>query len=415
VVAHETTHALVDGLRGRYSDPSSPDQAAFHEGFSDVVALLSVFALRDVVKAVLDRGLRQAAPPGGGRLVHQRSVHPDALRQSLLLGLAEEMGQEISSVRGQALRRSVTLEPSPAWSQDNDYLEPHRRGEILVAAMMNAFLGVWTRRLESLGRIQGVYLDRERIAEEAADAADYLLTMSIRALDYTPPVHVEFPDFLSALLTADREIRPDDSKYRFRRELLESFCAFGIEPSSATTEEEGLWRPPEGPMAYDRIHFEAMCRDRDEVFRFVWENRKALGLFAGAYTRVETLRPCVRTAPDGFPLKETVAECTQQLELAASELLKLGIRKPHDMPDDTTVKLQGGITLIFDDRGTLKFAISNKLADPKKPETQRRQSVRLQYLWDFGYFAKGSSLNRRLSVLHRMRAMNSCRSVDEEW
>ena len=93
-----------------------------------------------------------------------------------------------------ALRRSVQLEPSV------DYLlcpvkfpafqESHRRGEILVAAMMRAFLNIWTSRLASLGYRGGPYLSRERVAEEAADAADYLLTMAIRALDYTPPIDI---------------------------------------------------------------------------------------------------------------------------------------------------------------------------------------------------------------------------------
>ena len=415
VVAHETTHALVDGLRGRFTDPSSPDQAGFHEGFSDVVALLSVFALRDVVKTVLDRSLaeasRRGAAPDG--LVHEKFLTPEALRQSVLLGLAKQMGEEMSSVRGQALRRSVTLEPEDIQADPEAFREPHRRGEILVAAMLNAFVEVWTTRLQSLGRIQGKYFDRERIAEEAADAADYLLTMSIRALDYTPPVHLEFGDFLSALLTADYEIRPDDSKYRYRDSLRRSFARFRIAPASPGGPEEGIWLPSLGDVNYECVHFDSMTRDRDEVFRFVWENRRGLGLFEGAYTRVETLRPCLRIAPDGFVLRETVVECTQLLELQASELAKLHIRKPDGMSEDTPVRLQGGIALIFDERGRMKFAISNQLAGTA--ETEERQSRRLQDLWDFGHFNKGASLNRRFSVQHRLRAMGSPRQIHEEW
>ncbi len=38
-MAHETTHALLDGLRDRYPDPSGPDQAGFHEGYTEVISV----------------------------------------------------------------------------------------------------------------------------------------------------------------------------------------------------------------------------------------------------------------------------------------------------------------------------------------------------------------------------------------
>jgi len=419
VVAHETTHALVDGLRVRFTDPSSPDQAAFHEGFSDVVALLSVFSLRDVVQAVLDRHLDGRVRRSGSRdpLIDEKHLTVEALRASLLFGLAEEMGQEMSSVRGQALRRSVQLPPSAAYLREEEFREPHRRGEVLVAAVMNSFLGVLVQRLRTLGRITGQSLDRGRVAEEAAEAADYLLTMTIRALDYTAPVHVEFPDFLSALLTADHEIRPDDTKYRFREHLRQGFRAYGIRPSPGTTDAQGLWlRPETREITHERTHFESMTRDPDEVFRFVWENRGPLGLSDGAYSRILSVRPCVRIAPDdGFPLRETVAECMQQLRVDAGRLASLGIEKPPQMPDTQEVSLEGGLTLIFDEYGRLKFAIAKRLYDKKRPEVQERQSRRLSDLWRYGHFRRGASLQRRFSAMHRLRMFGSARAYAEEW
>jgi len=37
IIVHETTHAILDGLRRQYARPSSADQASFHEGFADIV------------------------------------------------------------------------------------------------------------------------------------------------------------------------------------------------------------------------------------------------------------------------------------------------------------------------------------------------------------------------------------------
>jgi hypothetical protein len=294
--------------------------------------------------------------------------------------------------------------------------EPHELGEILVAAVMNAFLAVIVERLKSLGRIDGKFFDRERVAEEAAETADYLLTMTIRALDYTPPVHIEFPDFLSALVTADHEIRPDDSKYSFRKKLVESFKAYGIAPSPSSTRPDGFWPAPDGELVNDRIRFESMTRDPDEVFRFAWENRGTIGLSEGAFTRVLSVRPCLRVAPDdGFPLRETVAECMQQIRITAGELASFGITRPPEMPETTEVSLEGGFTLIFDEYGRLKFSIANRLFDKKRPEVQEQQSKRLADLWRFGHYRKGASLARRFSSMHRQRSLGMVRGLGEEW
>jgi hypothetical protein len=406
IVAHETTHALLDGLRERYTDPSSPEQAAFHEGFADIVALLSVFSLTKVVETLIDlRAQRRSRTR-----IAKEFLTLEALRESMLMGLAKQMGQELSAVRGNVLRRSVKLEPSRDYIKQKEFEEPHRRGEILVAAVMNAFLNVWVKRLEALGEVAPGALDRERVVEEGATIADYLLTMVIRALDYAPPVNLEFCDFLSAILTSDREINPNDSKYKFRETLLKSFVSYGIKPKSAGTKSDpGIWLPPEGNISNERIRFDSLQRDPDEVFRFIWDNRKPLGLYEKAYSRVLSVRPCLRIGPDGFALRETVAEYMQIIDLQASELYRpLKITRPEDMPKTQEVRLSGGGALIFDEYGKLKFHICNLLTDSE------RQSQRIEYLWSYGYYRNPAAF-RNFASLHRQRATSLSSFSREDW
>jgi hypothetical protein len=402
VVVHETTHALIDGLRTRYTDPSSPDQAAFHEGFADVIALLSIFTLPNVAELVLDESLDSEA-----EMIDADALNVTKLRNGIM-NLAEQVGEEISGVRGQALRRSVDIKPSKTILNSPEFLESHHRGEILAAAMMNAFMDIWSRRLDRVGEKARGKVDRRKVAEEGADIADCLLTSAIRALDYAPPVDVTFSDYLSALLTSDLEIRPaTDDRYQLREAVLRSFEAFGIKPASR--ESGGVWERPDKPFDYDRTHFEPMQRDADEVFHFIWENRdaKRIGLEQQAFTYVQSVRPCVRIGPDGFMLRETVAEYVQVLKVQAQELRSLGLKKPPGMPGELELFLYGGGTLIFDEYGRMKFHVSNRV-------TGSKQNDRLKYLFDYGYFA-GRSLRTRFSSLHRLRSLAHIALPQEGW
>jgi hypothetical protein len=402
VVVHETTHALIDGLRTRYTDPSSPDQAAFHEGFADVVALLSMFAQSSMVGLIVDERLDPDQ-----KLINVKAIEPASLAKTVG-ALARQVGEEISGIRGEPLRRSVELEPDREILTKGEFLESHRRGEVLAAAMMRAFLTMWTERLKKVGQIRKGMLDRSKVVEEGADIADCLLTSAIRALDYSPPVDISFSDYLSGLLTADREIRPGaDDRYNLRATVTQSFADYGIEPASKAA--GGFWEKPPAHWSYDRTHYEPMQRDADEVFHFVWENREKarIGLDDQAFTYVQSVRPCVRIGPDGFMLRETVAEYVQVLKIQARELKALGLTKPEEMGDDLELFLYGGGALIFDEYGQVKFHISNRVRG-------RKQNERLKFLFDQGFFA-GKSLQVRFSSLHRLRSLARIGRPEEGW
>jgi hypothetical protein len=393
VIAHETTHALVDGLRPDYMYPSSPDQAAFHEGFADIVALLSVLSLREVVGAGLD------LHTGDEKLIRASALTETALKQGVLFGLAQQVGEAMYGAQGVALRRSIELRPDPKLATSVEFQQAHRRGELLVAAALGAFLGIWKKRIDLFGELREGRVSRLGVVDAAVETADRLLTIAIRALDYCPPVHLVFGDFLSAMLTADYDLYPDDSRYGYRQALREGFASFGFSPAAEGAEpaaESGMWAGPgELQLAYDRTHFESMQRDPQEILRFLWENRSQLRFEESGYNIVESVWPCHRVASDGFFLRETVAVYSQYIKIRAGELSELGLEKPPDMPEDFQITFHGGGALIFDERGKLKYHVRKSIRNA------RRQNPWLQYLWRQGSLTRGKSF----AVLHLERAL----------
>jgi hypothetical protein len=234
IVAHETTHAILDSIHHRYMEDTNPDVAAFHEGFADIVALLQRFTFGDLVEHQLYAS--------GGRLD----------RYTVLGELATQFGEALAGNRG-ALRSMigrwnedgtwVPMEPSPS-----DYatrVEAHERGAVLVATVFDAFQRIYVFRTRDLLRIAtngtGVLpegsISRDlvhRLAGEAAEIAEHLLHICIRALDYCPPNDISFGSYLRALITADLDIAPEDET-GYRVALIEAFRARGVFPSHVNT------------------------------------------------------------------------------------------------------------------------------------------------------------------------------------
>jgi hypothetical protein len=263
--------------------------------------------------------------------------------------------------------------------------------------MLNAFLAIWLSRLKDVGTVRDGMKDVKLVVEEGARVADHLLTMAIRALDYCPPTDIDFPDFLSALLTIDHEVVPDDSKYGYRAALLANFARYGIKPAKSA-DPGGVWKRCLSELKYSRTHFDSMLRDKEEVFRFIWENRAALEITDKGYVEVESVSPSHRIGPDGFILRETIAEYVQIMTLRADELGTLRIRKPRGMPGHKRVRLFGGGALVFDEYGRLKYQIRNRI------ESARRQTARLKYLWESGFFDEQKSDIAPFALAHRRRA-----------
>lgn len=228
IVVHEMTHAIVDRLRRHFMEPTNPDVLAFHEGFADIVALLQHFQYTEIVR----------------ELIHDYGY--DLGKDALLSGLAQQFGHATGS--GAALRSAIG---NPGAKLGTASEQPHERGSILVAAVFDAFLVMYQKRVQYLLRITGreqksgqpVPLELAgRFAQEAWKVARALLRMCLRAFDYLPPLDVTFGDYLRALITADTELFAED-ELGLRGAVIDAFARRGIYPRNVRSlaEESLLW------------------------------------------------------------------------------------------------------------------------------------------------------------------------------
>jgi len=248
IIAHETTHAILDGVYNLYMETTHPDIAGFHEGFADIVATLQHFFLHpDIVKHTI------------------RKVNGRLDAENILGKLAVEFGKstgDTHSLRDALGGADANGEWKPAKPKPSDYeefLECHARGGLLMSAVFDAFITIYKTRTADLVRIEtggtGMVTAGDmnpdfvkRLADEASKAASHVLNMCVRALDYCPPIDMNYGDYLRALITADRElVSSDDHNYRLA--FINAFRKRGIFPEGVPNlSVDTLWYNPSDNM-----------------------------------------------------------------------------------------------------------------------------------------------------------------------
>jgi hypothetical protein len=402
IVAHEMSHALLDGLHRRLQEASNPDVPAFHEAFADIVALFQHFAIPELVRFQI------------------AAAHGKLSAAKLLGGLAKQFGE--GTQRGGPLRDYLGDE-----IRNLSYattVEVHARGSILVAAVYEAFLRIVDQRTADLVRIatNGTGMLPEgalhpdlvnRLADETCKAARHVLRMCIRALDYCPAVDITFGEYLRAVITADIDLVPNDRNH-YRVAFAEAFRARDLLPRDVRTvsEETLAWGTLEDPRPrwLDRIAakldfgWDRVVLDRSEIFRLNEKNRWALweglkeafaaepqlcaqfGLLpdvprynsrhkivrpaAPGETTFEVfgVRPARRVAPDGSFRTEVIATIMQRQSMVVD---------PNDDPNEPTAPrfwFRGGATVIFDPREghrEVRYTIVKNSGSQSRLERQR--------------------------------------------
>lgn len=421
IIAHETTHAILDGLHRKYTEDTNPDVLAFHEAFADIVALFQHFTFPEVLK-------NQIAATRG-----------DLASQNLLGKLAQEFGIAIGNYG--ALRDAIgnfdkiTGAWSPKIPNGDEYqtvIEPHERGSILVSAVFEAFISIYKSRVADLLRIAtggtGVLPQGElhpdlvnRLSTEAAKTSQHVLSMCIRAIDYCPPVDINFGDFLRGIITADTDLVADDNR-DYRLAFIDAFRKRGIYPtgikhlsveslsySQAKTDDirdvvqilVKFFREYSSEMTYKIKRSEIYDTNKKYIAGNYEITPKVYGLhrrlsakfdnsvgfekltglmfslnwaplgiptshaYDGTWPSfsVHSLHLASRVGPTGNKSNQIIVTLVQRAKVKVA-IDKNGIRQLVKDDTDKSIEISGGCTLIFDlDSLTLKYAISKPLLD----------------------------------------------------
>jgi hypothetical protein len=272
IVAHETSHALLDGIAPDLYSAISPESLAIHEAVADLGALLVSLRCRELTRHVLQTT--------GGRIEDS----------NVFSGLAEQFGQAMGRHYLRNLNNDVTMQDAGS--------EPHHLSTVLSGVFYGLLM--WTyedlrttyghrelpdaavvappeaeyvqeRALEGSGT-RALDGDLEPDAKALFVAAERVKRTLLRGLDYLPPGDVGFADLARAVLASDEASHPDSG--RPREWLEQEFVRRGV----AAKRDELDVRTSYEAKELDGVDVEQLVASDFAAYRFAQDRTQWLGI-----------------------------------------------------------------------------------------------------------------------------------------
>lgn len=316
IVAHETGHAVLDGIRPYYLNLSSVQTMAFHEFIADLTAILSALRITSVRQAVADISK--------GNLWNAKVISR----------LAEEFAVKEQEARYEVVNRyylrnaknNITMKHI-----ENQWI-PHYCSEVLTGAMFHILAKITALRMKKL---------KESARQALWKATQHVNRLAFRAVDFCAPVDIQFADYAQAVIRANEIAYPVDT-HGYVEIIKNVFKKRGIHQLDPL-------QPPEAVELTWKYGLNSIASSRTAAYHFLNDNREILDIPMNQDFEIADIYYTDKVVGAYKKLPREII-----LEYIWTEAITLEGAEFRDLENKQFPLLCGG-TLVFEERGNILY------------------------------------------------------------
>ncbi|MDX1415005.1 MAG: hypothetical protein R3293_12490 [Candidatus Promineifilaceae bacterium] len=363
IVAHETAHAIVDGIVPDLYDALTPQSLALHEAVADLTAVLMSFRSHNLVRAIL------------------RETEGSIMESTAFSSIAEEFGSARDPLGEAQDLRSLYNDKKLS---DVSSFRPHGLSEVLSGALYTLMVKLHEYLKQRYAQ-EPEFANKRRPAYAAAYKAlgvgrTRFSGMILRALDYLPPGDVSFADYGRAIIAADKGLLPEGELERDW--LKEEFVKRGIvaHASELDVKMNYIYEPLAAIDADDLVESDWVA------YQFAHQNRELLRIPEDVSFKVSPRHVATKYAILRRPGQEDIArkvyECLFKVSWQHTEANHVSAT----LPDKRRINV--GTTLVIDFSAPGNPVRALLTSDLSEQQRENRDAL-LRHLLDEGLLKMG--------------------------